>query len=464
MAEKALRIGIIGGGFCGALTAVHLLRSQHPETTIVLFEPATEPGKGIAYAPYSTQHLLNVKAKSMSAFPDDPEHFVRWLLDNTEVKGTRMETIAESYQPRSVYGAYIASIFSEESRKHPGRIRLVQQRVVDFRKSGTIHLLTAADGTQYPVDRTVLATGNFLPGKPKGIPHSFTSSPLYFKDPWAQIAVSGYDSALPVLIAGTGLTMVDVVIGLREAGYPGTVVALSPKGYSILSHQEYEPQPQILESLHPPYRLEEVFKLFRQHIREVRSKGISGESVVDAVRLRTTEIWSSFTAEEKRRFIAHLRHLWGLARHRLPKSVHTGIQTEIDRGSLKIKPGRILDIHEENGAATVTFYNRDTGGIEQMTVGRVINCTGPQTDIKRLDDPLFKSLLLGGHIVSDAMDMGVQCDEDGHPIGTDTVPDSSLIVIGSLLKGDRWESTAVPELRKQAQAAAKKLLEQNIRP
>ncbi|MFM2134955.1 MAG: hypothetical protein RL021_355, partial [Bacteroidota bacterium] len=268
---------------------------------------------------------------------------------------------------------------------------------------------------------------------------------------------------LPVLIIGTGLTMVDVVQGLREEGYEGNIVALSPKGFRILSHRDYEPQPQILEALHPPYRLDEVFRLFRKHIREVHSRGVSGEAVVDAVRSRTPEIWAAFSLEEKKRFMAHLRHLWGLARHRLPKEIHMLIQSEISRGLLIVRPGRILDIHEENGAATVTFFNRDSATIEQLMAGRVINCTGPQTDVRRLGDPLLNSLLEGGHITPDPLDLGVRCDATGHPIGSNDSVDPSLIIVGSLLKGDRWESTAVPELRKQAQAAAEKLSTGNNR-
>lgn len=452
-----LRIGIIGGGFCGALTAVHLLRNNRDDISLLLFDAANDPGKGVAYSTYTASHLLNVKAKNMSAFPEDPEHFVRWLLNREAVGNVEKEMIAESYQPRATYGTYLAELFSHECRHSAERLQVIRKRVTGFRKSGTLHLLTAADGSEYEVDRTVLATGNFAPGKPKGVPLAFTSSKLYFSDPWSKQAVMSYGDNRPVLIVGTGLTMVDVVQGLREEGYEGKIVALSPKGFRILSHRDYEPQPQILDALHPPYRLDEVFRLFRKHIREVHARGVSGEAVVDAVRSKTSDIWASFSLEEKKRFMAHLRHLWGLARHRLPKEIHTMIQSEIDRGLLSVRPGRILDIHEENGAATVTFFNRDMAAIEQLTVGRVINCTGPQSDVRRMEDPLLRSLLESGLITPDPLDLGLRCDHDGHPIGSDDTIEPSLIVLGSLLKGDRWESTAVPELRKQAQAAAGKL-------
>jgi uncharacterized NAD(P)/FAD-binding protein YdhS len=236
------------------------------------------------------------------------------------------------------------------------------------------------------------------------------------------------------------------------------VVALSPKGFRILPHRDYEPQPGILESLQPPYRLHEMFRLFRHHIREVRSRGVTGEAVVDAVRSRTGEIWSCFTQEEKRTFVSHLRHLWGLARHRLPAQVHSQISDELTGGSLTIRAGRVTDVVADNAAAKVAFINRESGKAETLAVGRVINCTGPQTDLQRLNDPLFKGLVEQGFVLPDPLGMGISCDAYGHPLTKGLQPDTSIVAVGSLLKGDRWESTAVPELRMQAKVAAQQLL------
>jgi FAD-NAD(P)-binding len=73
------RVIIIGGGASGVLLAVHLMRglARRLETTII--ERPKELGAGIAYATNHPDHLLNFPASNMSAFPDDPGHFVRWL-------------------------------------------------------------------------------------------------------------------------------------------------------------------------------------------------------------------------------------------------------------------------------------------------------------------------------------------------------------------------------------------------
>ena len=72
-------IAIIGGGCSGTLLAIQLLRQRLPNARIVVIERSGTFGRGIAYADGGAAHLLNVCAANMSAFPDDPDHFARWL-------------------------------------------------------------------------------------------------------------------------------------------------------------------------------------------------------------------------------------------------------------------------------------------------------------------------------------------------------------------------------------------------
>ena len=73
------RIIVVGGGASGVLLAVHLLRHRPEGLIVTLVERRPELGAGIAYATRHPDHLLNVRASNMSAFPDDPGHFSRWL-------------------------------------------------------------------------------------------------------------------------------------------------------------------------------------------------------------------------------------------------------------------------------------------------------------------------------------------------------------------------------------------------
>ncbi|WP_232006932.1 FAD/NAD(P)-binding protein, partial [Mycobacterium sp. 1245805.9] len=58
------------------------------------------PGTGAAYGTDDPTHLLNVPAQRMSAWPDDPDHFCRWLDE-------RAVTPLEGFAPRLAYGRYL---------------------------------------------------------------------------------------------------------------------------------------------------------------------------------------------------------------------------------------------------------------------------------------------------------------------------------------------------------------------
>ena len=61
-----------------------------PSLSVTLIESASVAGRGVAYATSCSWHLLNVPAANMSAFPEDPEHFVRWAqLDNDSGTGLK---------------------------------------------------------------------------------------------------------------------------------------------------------------------------------------------------------------------------------------------------------------------------------------------------------------------------------------------------------------------------------------
>ena len=94
-----MRVAIVGGGAAGVLAAVHLRRAI-PDAQITLIDASGRPGTGAAYGTDDPTLLLNVPAPRMSAWPDDPDHFSRWLDE-------RAVTPAESFAPRLAYGRYL---------------------------------------------------------------------------------------------------------------------------------------------------------------------------------------------------------------------------------------------------------------------------------------------------------------------------------------------------------------------
>src|SRR2546429_8246129 len=95
-------VGIIGAGAAGTLVAARLLDRVGGGLTVALIDPAPDTGRGAAYRTADERHLLNVVAARMSADPDRPDDFVRWL-------GERYPALADptGYVPRQLYGEYL---------------------------------------------------------------------------------------------------------------------------------------------------------------------------------------------------------------------------------------------------------------------------------------------------------------------------------------------------------------------
>lgn len=90
----------------------------------------------------------------------------------------------------------------------------------------------------------------------------------------------------------------------------------------------------------------------------------------------------------------------------------------------------------------------------------VVNCTGPGTGPNLV--PVIRSLVEQGHLELDEQGLGVRTGRDGRALAHGCESED-LLVIGTLRKPELWESTAVPELRVQAERTATLVLERVTR-
>src|ERR1700758_1849295 len=122
----ARSIAIVGGGASGALMTAHLLNRAGGDARLTLIEPGAEIGRGLAYATENESHRLNVRASNMSAFPDDADHFWRWLKANGHRGEDRF-----CFVPRAVYGRYLASLIEDRlADADAPRVRWLRKTVV----------------------------------------------------------------------------------------------------------------------------------------------------------------------------------------------------------------------------------------------------------------------------------------------------------------------------------------------
>ncbi|MEP7076472.1 MAG: hypothetical protein ABI878_11745, partial [Acidobacteriota bacterium] len=94
----------------------------------------------------------------------------------------------------------------------------------------------------------------------------------------------------------------------------------------------------------------------------------------------------------------------------------------------------------------------------QIQADVLINCIGSESNFSNLDSPLVKNLISHGSIRNEDLAMGLDATPDGSIIDTNGTPSATLHTLGTALKGVLWESTAIPEIRVQANKLALKLL------
>lgn len=406
------RIAILGFGFAGNLTLAHLVRHCAP-LEIYLIDPRLD-GRGVAYSTPYPQHLLNVRANNMSAFPDAPEDFVRWL-------GTQQLPYGPTdFVPRMVYGQYLDHIFEQSqawAAQHGHGLKLVPSVAVAVTSGAELAVLTER-GDAIAVDRIVLAMGNEFKPMPSNIP--------MVQNPWEAGALQeAAASPGPILLLGSGLTAVDVLLALRAEGYAGEVQMRSRRKLLPQAHRDTSAaNPYAPETLEPLQGL----AAWRHWLRVQTRHCTNWRNVVDGLRPFTQAAWQRFSPVEQQRFFARLATYWSVHRHRMAPQIAAQVEAEFAQGSLRWAGGE--------GAVLA------------------INCTGPQLEVAKSARPLMNHLLAQGLIEPHATSIGIAVDPQ-HRVWGGAYP--NLYAIGSLMTGQLLESTAVPELRVQAQTIAEAL-------
>ena len=427
---------MIGAGFSGVLTALRLLLAPDGPR-VLLIERGARFGRGAAYSTTSPHHLLNVRATNMSAFVEQPSHFLDWL------GAAGVAAPDQVFVTRDRYGQYLQSILRKAAGDGAAANRLVLEHdeVRTLTPGGVGWRVHLAVGRILNADAVVLALGNLPPPAPQGVDEALIDSRLYAPDPWAWNPADT-PARGDVLLLGTGLTAVDITLSIDEAR-PGTrILALSRHG--LLPRRHAESGGPEVPARAPRGSPLEVFL-------EVRRRGAGDwRATIDGLRPYVQSLWRGWTLKEKARFLRHLRPWWDVHRHRLAPEVAARIEAFQRAGALVAAAGRLTSLRVEGDGARATWIPRGEAAEQHRDFALVINCVGPRGDLAHSSDPLVSDLFAAGLIRPDACRLGLDVDTRSRAIGASGVAADSLFAVGPITRGQFYEITSVPDIRIQA--------------
>lgn len=435
-------VGLIGGGISGTLIVLNLLKHNIP-LKVFWFDTNDRFCKGLAYSTTEDSHLLNVRALNMSVFADEPNHFVNWL------QKVYPSYSGKDFVSRKIYGQYVMATYNHLRNANTNAdIVQVSKEVVSIFVEHEKYKIEA-DNT-YIVHKTILALGNFLPSHPRSVSVSFKRHSNYFQNAFNPSAIQSMLKSKVVTILGAGLTMIDIVLTLDHYRYKGQINVISPHGYLPQAHSN-ESCNGISNFLEcdKVYTLRELFKLVKYELSKALKNNLNTQCVIDSMRPHLQMLWLNLSKEDKQQFLRHLRHKWGVARHRAPLSSIHILEKWIAEKRLTIIKGRIYNIDAEKNSFKISY--KHSGSDDTFVTNTIINCTGPEPDFNKIDSPLVNQLIRSSIIQTHNLAYGLNADNEGKL-------SHSLFTIGPPLKGVLWESTAVPEIRVQAHQIASEII------
>ena len=144
---------------------------------------------------------------------------------------------------------------------------------------------------------------------------------------------------------------------------------------------------------------------------------------------------------------------------RLASTAMSKISLLPERGSDRIcsAAGRLRATHHDGNATTVRINLRE-GGDRVLEVDRLINCTGIHESYVDHARPLIGSLVQNGLACANDLGAGFRADPNGALFDASENPSPILFTLGPPRRGELIETTAVPEIRLQAEALVRRLL------
>lgn len=437
-------LAIIGGGAAGTLLALHALREAPAGHRIVMIEPG-RPGRGVAYASTDPAHVLNVPVAGMSAYAESPDDFADFLRTRDG------DVDPAAFVARRDYADYLETRLEKAVAASAASFSQVVDVATSLSPADAGVAVGLANGEVIDAARAVLATGNHPRELPIDVQGSARVLPAWDATALARIRIDD-----DIVVVGSGLSMVDVVLGLDAREHRGRITAVSRHGLAPMPHQAVKRKLEIDAHALEALPLRRRMRVLREAARAAQP-GHAWQDLMDALRHHVRELWQSLSVTDQQRFLRHgVRH-WDIHRHRIAPQVDAQLAARREAGRFDILVARVVRAGGDGDGISVSLEPRGVGS-EVLRAHWLVNATGIEIRASRFTDPLLVGLLRDGHARPGPYDLGFDTCADGTLLDARGVAQPRIAAIGSLRLGNLWESTAVPDLRQDAAALARRWL------
>ena len=408
---------IIGFGFCGRLAFLHLVK-KFPKTKILIFDKNGRGALGPAFSSFSPHYILNVPTIKMSAFSDAPRNFCEFL--EKKYPQIWQEVGENGFAPRRIYGEYLDELTRQafaDAKKNNVEFEFVEKEVVKILPQEEGFLIN----DEFAADEILLAT-------------SFTQSDLNLTTDVAGVVKKLWDANSQqfhqkkftderICLIGSGLTAVDVIVGLKKKNFAGKIFVISRRGNFPKKHfAQAQLNPNFISADDTKNGLLFLCLKIRNFLRQ--NPQFDLRHVVDSIRPITLSLWQNFDQKNKKLFL-RLSPYWNIFRHRAPASSMALIEQMIECGQIEIKKKGVKKIAEKNGKIFVETKD------EELTCDLAVNCLGFELRAEKY--PLFAQM-----IAADLLKKDLILVQSNHP---------QIHLLGGLNVGRDFECTSVPDLR-----------------
>jgi uncharacterized NAD(P)/FAD-binding protein YdhS len=455
------KIGIVGGGFTGAMLAIHICRESQVSREITIFEPRDKLGAGVAYSSNDPDHRLNGPIELFVPFEDTPHHFQDWYAASAKPDPDAAAQSGFVFPRRECVGDYMQQLVDEHRGANASNstIEHVKKQIIDLQSESEGVSVFADDGQCFDFDIVFICVAHEKPQLPKQLA-AISGDPRVVVDPWDLASISQLPANSDLLIIGSALTTADVIATLLRRGHTGRITAVSRHGLrpreqgkleriQLYRGGTFDRPPPFLDRHCFPETALDIVRMLRADIEILSRDGREWHIAFDLFREALPTIWRHLSLKERKRALHHLSTFYDVHRFRIAPQNEDIISAAEKTGQIDFIKARLCTAEASPDGLHVDFILREQGQLHHRIFDGIVNCTGPDASVRRSPNPIVKALVDRGLAMPEPTGVGFDVNDDCMSVPGNGEPTPKVRILGPMTRGRFADMTAIPQINVQ---------------